>query len=103
MRPFLRRGPQSASVSAAQRVEVLRYDPRRRRFLRILFAACSSLVLILCFWLGRYSATEEGAGASLGALEARFVLLLPTSNLAISRSISFVYSSSLGRLGRLSK
>ena len=70
MRPFLRRGPPSASVRAAQRVEVLRYDPRRRRFLRILFAACSSLVLILCFWLGRYSATGDGAGASLGALEA---------------------------------
>lgn len=58
------------SGRAAERVEVLRYDPRRRRVMYIITGAASLLALLLSVWIGRQSVLGDGAGASLGALEA---------------------------------
>lgn len=58
------------SGRAAERVQVLRYDPRRRRMLQITTGLAALLALLLSVWVGRQSVPGEGAGASLGELEA---------------------------------
>lgn len=62
---FRRRSP-----LAAERVEVLRYDPRRRRVQRMALAGLVGIALLLAFLAGRHSVNGEGAGATLGELEA---------------------------------
>jgi cell division protein FtsB len=70
MKPFLRWRSAEGAGRAATRVEVLRYDPDRRRFLRLLFVLSLAFALGFAFWLGQYSSAPEDVGNSLGELEA---------------------------------
>lgn len=70
MKTYRGRSPDRPSGRVAERVEVTRYDPRRRRLLRGLLALTLALAVLLAFVAGRHFASPEGAGRSVGELEA---------------------------------
>ena len=71
MKPRLR-WPLKAGVgrAAPQRVEVLRYDPRRRSMARLAIVLGAVLALMVAFWTGRHSVGGEASATSVGELEA---------------------------------
>ena len=52
------------------RVEVLRYDPARRKALRVAACACALALFAAAFWMGRLGSTSDAASGSLGEIEA---------------------------------